>query len=63
MNVGNLLNHEWGLYHGPSNGFSQSPVKYDGRSDTYQWRGPADMITVSDISSRWHAQVGVKYKF
>ncbi len=62
LNVGNLLNHEWGVYNTPTNGYSKSPISKD-RQGVYHFTDIEDLEGISSTSSRWHAQVGVKYIF
>ena len=63
MNVGNLLNREWGVEHYLSNN-SYSPITYSG-SGKYQYTYGADYdpFSISDFYSRWRAQIGLKYTF
>ena len=63
MNVGNLLNKEWGRVYGGNNYFS--PVSYNTRTGVYTFTGGADYqkYTYDDYNSRWRGQLGVKYSF
>ena len=63
MNVGNLLNKEWGRVYGGNQYFS--PVSYNTRTGVYTFNGGADYekFSYSDYYSRWRGQVGVKYTF
>lgn len=62
LNVGNLLNRAWGLYQGV--GFNYSPVSYQGAGQ-YGFSKPINnqLYGIADYSSRWRAQIGVKYIF
>ncbi|MFA6677868.1 MAG: TonB-dependent receptor, partial [Bacteroidales bacterium] len=61
-NLTNLFYHGWGAVYSPSDGYSVSPLSYKGNS-SYKFYGPNDIITLSDIESRWHGQIGVKLIF
>lgn len=65
LNIGNLLNKAWGLHYQTNTGFDISPlttkITTDGAS--YQFYNPGKMYTNTDLTSRWHAQVGAKYIF
>ena len=66
LNVGNLFNKKWGLYHQTSTGYDLTPVTASAGKDgqfTYQFRDPGDMYTNTAITSRWQAQVGLRYIF
>ena len=66
LNVGNLFNKKWGLYHQTSTGYDLTPVAaFAGKDDqfTYQFRDPGDMYTNTAITSRWQAQIGLRYIF
>lgn len=60
VNLGNMLNRGWGLSHFISN-YNVPLVGY--KNGEYSFTTPKDLWTVSDIDSRWRAQVGVKYIF
>jgi hypothetical protein len=63
MNVGNLLNREWGTEHYLSNN-SYSPITYKGSGKyQYTYGGDYDPFSISDFYSRWRAQIGLKYTF
>lgn len=65
QNVGNLLNKNWGLYRQTSTGFDLTPVvaKVAGGKATYEFRDPGKMVSTVDLTSRWHAQIGLRYIF
>lgn len=66
LNVGNLFNKKWGLYHQTSTGYDLTPVAAFAGKDgqfTYQFRDPGDMYTNTAITSRWQAQIGLRYIF
>ena len=61
LNVGNLLNPEWGIERYV--GYNYAPVSVD-RNGTMELRLPKEGLhDVSDFNSRWRAQVGVKWIF
>lgn len=62
-NLTNMFNHEWGNYYTPYNGYSVSPVSVSTGYKSYSIYDTSDMIGVSNISSRWHGQIGIKYIF
>lgn len=66
LNVGNLLNRGWGLYHNV--GWTYNALKVTSAASStnkpvFQWGGGAEPNSISDYNSRWRAQVGVKYIF
>ena len=65
LNVGNLFKSSWGLYYRTNSGFDLSPLttKMGTNGTTYQFYDPGKMYTNTDLTSRWHEQVGVKYIF
>lgn len=68
INFANMLNKKWGATYG--NIYNVSPVRVTGitsdsngnRTPTFQYNSNNN-ITKSDVSSRWHAQVGVRLTF
>lgn len=64
LNVGNMLNKEWGRYTSLGNAVYYSPVTYSG-SGQFQFLHNADyqMRSYSDYYSRWRGQIGLKYTF
>jgi hypothetical protein len=70
MNVGNLLNKDWGKSYFVSNqGFSLiNSIGQNAAGEptfTYNGAGQTDgkVYSISDLSSRWRAQIGVRYIF
>lgn len=65
LNVGNLLNKKWGMYYQTVTGYDLTPLitKVDQDGTTYQFKDPGEMYKNTDISSRWHAQIGLRYIF
>lgn len=65
LNVGNLFNKKWGLYNQTSTGFDLAPLTatVKGEQMTYEFRNPGKMVTNTMITSRWHAQIGLRYIF
>ena len=65
LNVGNLFNKNWGLYHQTTTGYDLTPLtlKGSGENMTYQFIDPGKMVTNTSLASRWHAQVGLRYIF
>lgn len=65
INVGNLLNKKWGMYYQTNSGYDLTPLttKIGTNGATYQFYDPGEMYTNTNIASRWHAQVGLKYIF
>ena len=62
LNVGNLLNKDWGHTYGDGFGVYYSPVTYRGNGN-YQFTGGYANRDYSDIYSRWRGQIGLKYSF
>ena len=62
LNVGNLLNKDWGHTYGDGFGTYYSPVNYQGNG-VYQFTGAYAYKSYSDYYSRWRGQVGLKYTF
>lgn len=65
INVGNLLNKKWGMYYQTNSGYDLTPLttKIGTNGATYHFYDPGEMYTNTNITSRWHAQVGLKYIF
>ena len=67
INFANMLNKKWGATYG--NIYNVSPVRVtgltaDGNTYTPSFQYNSNNgITKSDVSSRWHAQVGVRLSF
>ena len=68
LNLTNLLNREWGLYQ--SVGYSYSPLKVEGVDasgvPTFSFKSAPKnnkLYNISDFSSRWRMQLGVRYIF
>ncbi len=62
LNVGNLLNKDWGHTYGDGFGIYYSPVNYQG-GGLYQFTGQYAVRNYSDYYSRWRGQLGLKYTF
>ena len=62
LNVGNLLNKDWGHTYGDGFGTYYSPIDYKG-DGVYQFTGAYAYKSYSDYYSRWRGQVGLKYTF
>ena len=62
INVGNLLNKDWGHTYGDGFGIYYSPVTYRG-SGVYQFTGGYASRNYSDYYSRWRGQIGLRYTF
>lgn len=69
LNVGNLLNPKWGIYHATNLGSSFSPLTMS-RVDaagvpTFKFteRQKEALYSVSDLQSRWKAQISLRYIF
>lgn len=62
INVGNLLNKDWGHTYGDGFGVYSSPVNYQG-GGRYQFTAGYASRTYSDYYSRWRGQIGLKYTF
>lgn len=67
INVGNLLNKDWGRSYFVGNNAS-TLVNYNynaATGGTYTFKAPTDNVAyqVSQFASRWQAQVGVRYLF
>lgn len=62
LNLGNLLNKDWGHTHGDGFGVYYNPVTYRG-AGVYQFTGGYANRDYSDIFSRWRGQLGLKYTF
>lgn len=67
LNFGNLLKSSWGIYN--SSAYSYSPVTVSSVDangvPTFQFTKPAgeNLYSIADYTSRWRAQIGVKYIF
>lgn len=62
INLGNLLNKDWGHTYGDGFGIYYSPVNYQGNG-VYQFTGQYATRNYSDYYSRWRGQIGLKYTF
>lgn len=62
INLGNLLNKDWGKTYGDGFGIYYSPVNYQGNG-VYQFTGGYAARNYSDYYSRWRGQLGLKYTF
>lgn len=66
LNVGNLLNHAWGLYNNVNWSYKVLEVKdFDEKTRTpsFNFKGGAWPESISDYNSRWRAQIGARYIF
>lgn len=67
LNVGNLLNHNWGIYNNASSSYNPLRVNAVDAAGvpTYQFTAPKgdNLYNMSDFNSRWRAQLGFKYIF
>lgn len=66
LNVGNLLNKDWGQYGSAGGSYSYySPVSYNTREKGFQFlqNGNYEMRSYNDYYSRWRGQIGLKYTF
>ena len=67
INISNLLNREWGLYYEPLYNLSVLGVtdlvadEKGNMTPTYNFQDPT--IKISDFSSRWRCQVGLRLTF
>lgn len=67
INISNLLNREWGLYYEPIYNLKVlgvTALEADGNGNmtpTYNFQDPT--IKISDFSSRWRCQVGLRLTF
>ncbi len=62
MNVGNLLNKDWGHTYGDGFAGYYTPVNYDGNGK-FRFDGTHVTRNYDDINSRWRGQLGLKYTF
>ena len=62
INVGNLLNKDWGHTYGDGFGVYYSPVSYQ-KNGRYQFTGGYATRNYNDYYSRWRGQVGLRYTF
>lgn len=62
INLGNLLNKDWGHTYGDGFGIYYSPVTYKGNG-VYQFDAGYATRNYSDYYSRWRGQIGLKYTF
>ncbi len=62
INVGNLLNKDWGHTYGDGFGVYYSPVNYQ-RNGRYQFTGGYATRNYNDYYSRWRGQIGLRYTF
>ncbi|MFI3289851.1 MAG: TonB-dependent receptor [Rikenellaceae bacterium] len=67
MNIGNLLNREWGMY--KSSVYSLRPLQVTnmtevdgGYTPTYSWSGSTEIYD-SEFASRWYMQLGARITF
>ncbi len=67
MNIGNLLNREWGMYSAST--YGAYPLKIESvegangvYTPTYSWNG-SQVIGFDEYSSRWYMQLGLRVTF
>lgn len=65
LNVGNMVNKEWGRYNSTGSAMYYNPVTYDTKSKAFQFLQGENynMRSFSDYYSRWRGQIGLKYTF
>lgn len=63
INFGNLLNKKWGDNYASTYNVSPLTVSAVGNNVASFYYNSNNTVTLSDVSSRWHAQVGVKFIF
>ncbi|MBN2639085.1 MAG: TonB-dependent receptor [Bacteroidales bacterium] len=66
LNIGNLINHKWGTSY--SSAYNEQILKVTALNNvngnmipTYSFQG--NSVSKSDIFSRWHAQIGLRFTF
>ncbi len=62
INIGNLLNKDWGHTYGDGFGIYYSPFNYQG-DGIYKFDGTYSARNYSDYYSRWRGPIGLKYTF
>ncbi|MFI3259464.1 MAG: TonB-dependent receptor [Rikenellaceae bacterium] len=67
MNIGNMINREWGMYAGSTYGLTPLKVSSMTASDggytpTYTWNGSTEIYD-DESASRWYMQLGVRVTF
>ena len=62
INVGNLLNKNWGYTYGDGFGVYYRPVNYQ-KNGNYQFTGGYATRNYNDYYSRWRGQLGLRYTF
>lgn len=62
MNVGNLLNKDWGHTYGDEFNRYYTPINYDGNGK-FHFDGSHITRNYDDLTSRWRGQLGLKYTF
>ncbi|SUB77108.1 TonB-dependent receptor [Porphyromonas macacae] len=61
LNIGNLFNRGWGLYDATSYNYNNLAYKGKGK---FEFANPDNgLYGIADYSSRWRAQIGLKYMF
>ena len=65
INFANMLNKKWGATYGSLYNLSPIPLQTDNvdSQTTPNYIYNKSEITKSDVSSRWHAQVGIRLTF
>ncbi len=66
INVGNLLNKDWGRsYFVANNASTLINYNYDPKTASYTFKAPSNNTAyqAADFASRWQAQFGIRYLF
>ncbi len=65
INLANIFNAKWGRHYSNGGAYYFSPITYDKKNNAFYFLHDADYKhrTYQDGSSRWRAQIGLKYTF